>query len=338
MMLTFSKFNKISGNKTLLPTIELTIENKEIIAIQSETEYMRTFIELLEDQSVYTSKRIYMEGNVLTGPDVVFIYRHEMGLYKRLNPEQTLHFWSKLHQTNIDADKLLDISELNHIQSTINKRLTFSEMRRLHFARSLIQQASVYVFEDPTDKIDLQSKLVFNRILDEVIENGGIVIILTSSLEEGIRLGEKVYRITDRGIRALETGDENEEYDEANDENSKETTHQLKLEKISAKYEDKYILFDPLEIDYVETRDRHTILHINEEEFISTMSLKELEDRLLPYGFYRCHRSYLINLQRVREVIVWSKNSYSLILDHQSEKIVPLSKGKYAGLRDLLNW
>src|SRR5690625_7822196 len=193
MMLTFNQFNKILGNKTLLPTIELTIENKEIIAIQSETEYMRTFFELLEDKSVYTSKRIKMEENALTGPDKVFIYRHEMGLYKRLNPEQTLHFWSKLHQTNIDADKLLDISELNHVQSTFNKRLTFSEMRRLQFARSLIQQASVYVFEDPTDKIDLQSKQVFNRILDEIIESGGIVIIISSSFFSGFVLGTKLY-------------------------------------------------------------------------------------------------------------------------------------------------
>ncbi|QQK74880.1 LytTR family transcriptional regulator DNA-binding domain-containing protein [Salicibibacter cibarius] len=338
MTLTFNQFNKISGNKTLLPTIELTIEDKEIIAIQSETEYMRTFFELLEDQSMYTSKRVHMDKQALTGPDQVFIYRHEMGLYKRLNPEQMLNFWSKLHQSKIDSDRLLDISELSYARSTVNKRLTFSEMRRLHFARSLIQKTSVHVFEDPTDKIDLQSKQVFNLILEEIIESGGIVIILTSSLEEGIRMGTSVYRITDRGIQEVETDDEDAGNDEPKDENTKETTHQIKFEKISAKYEDKYILFDPLEIDYVETRERHTILHVNEEEFISTMSLKELEDKLLPYGFYRCHRSYLINLQRVREVIVWSKNSYSLILDNHSKKTVPLSKSKYAGLRDLLNW
>ncbi|QQK81298.1 LytTR family transcriptional regulator DNA-binding domain-containing protein [Salicibibacter cibi] len=338
MTLILNQFNKIVENKTVLPTIELIIEDKEIIAIQAETEYMRAFIDLLEDQSMYTSKRIHMDKSALTGPDQVFLYRHEMGLYKRLNPEQILDFWSRLHQKNIHTDRLLEISELTHVRSTINKRLTFSEMKRLHFVRSLIQKTSVYVFEDPTDKIDLQSKQVFNRILDKIMESGGIVIILTSSLEEGIRLGTKVYRITNRGIQEVETDDETEENNEADDEITNETAHHMKFEKISAKYEDKYILFDPLEIDYVETRERHTILHVNEEEFISTMTLKELEDKLLPYGFYRCHRSYLINLQRVREVIVWSKNSYSLILDKHSEKTVPLSKSKYAGLRDLLNW
>lgn len=309
MTLIFNQFNKISGNKTLLPTIELTIGGKEIIAIQSETEYMRTFIDLLEYQSTYTSKRIHMDKNALTGPEQVFIYRHEMGLYKRLIPEQTIRFWCELHQTNIETNRLLDISELDHVRSTNNRRLTFSEVRRLHFARSLIQKTSIYVFEDPTYKLDLQSKQIFNRILDEITESGGIVIILTSSLEEGIRLGTKVYRITDRGIQEVEIDDENEENDEPDDEDKKENVHQIKFEKIAAKYEDKYILFDPLEIDYVETRERQTILHINDEEFISTISLKELTDKLLPYGFYRCHRSYLVNLQRVREVIVWSKNS-----------------------------
>ncbi|MDR0435024.1 MAG: LytTR family transcriptional regulator DNA-binding domain-containing protein [Gracilibacteraceae bacterium] len=34
-----------------------------------------------------------------------------------------------------------------------------------------------------------------------------------------------------------------------------------------------------------------------------------------PYGFFRCHRSYIVNLQKVREIITWTRNSYGLILD-----------------------
>ncbi|GAJ98930.1 ABC transporter ATP-binding protein [Geomicrobium sp. JCM 19055] len=167
----------------------------------------------------------------------------------------------------------------------------------------------------------------------------GVVILLTSSLEEGIRLGSKVYRLNDRGMQEVELDEEIIEQEEVKDEiPNDEELFQQRFEKISAKTEDKFILFDPLEIDYIETRERQTVLHVNNEEFYSTVTMKDLETKLLPYGFYRCHRSYLVNLQRVREVIVWSKNSYSLTLDSRNEQVVPLSKSKYGELKALLNW
>ncbi|WP_082406969.1 LytTR family DNA-binding domain-containing protein [Bacillus sp. JCM 19041] len=129
-----------------------------------------------------------------------------------------------------------------------------------------------------------------------------------------------------------------EKEDEPDSLNESDTVVQKRFEKISAKADDKYILFDPLEIDFVETRERQTILHVNNEEFYSTVSMKEIENKLLPYGFYRCHRSYLVNLQRVREVVVWSKNSYSLTLDKGNDNYVPLSKSRYGELKERLNW
>lgn len=58
------------------------------------------------------------------------------------------------------------------------------------------------------------------------------------------------------------------------------------------------------------------------------MTLQQLEGRLKPYGFYRCHRSYIVNLQKVREIIIWSKNSYSLKLIGDENTIIPLSRMK----------
>ena len=50
----------------------------------------------------------------------------------------------------------------------------------------------------------------------------------------------------------------------------------------------------------------------------------------MPFGFFRCHRSYIVNLQKVREVITWTRNSYSLILENKEKTSIPLSKAKMA--------
>nr|WP_245364135.1 LytTR family transcriptional regulator DNA-binding domain-containing protein [Cohnella thailandensis] len=110
----------------------------------------------------------------------------------------------------------------------------------------------------------------------------------------------------------------------------------LRIAKIPAKAGDKVILVDPSEILYVESSDGQSMLHLETETLPCAWSLNELEARLAPFDFYRCHRSYLVNLKRVREVIVWTRNSYSLVMADPSKRAVPLSKGRYEDLKRLI--
>lgn len=338
MSFIFEGFGKVVGNTVVLPSIQLTIEKKDVVAIQADMEYMHAFLSLMEEDRSYMTNEIRLSDGVLRGVEDLFFYRTNMGEYKRLTPEQTIRFWCDLYGVRVDIERILALAELNEVRNKKNKGLTFSEKKRLQFARSLIQPTTIYIFQEPNYHIDLQSKQVLNRILNELLKKDSFIIILTSSLEESIRIGTKVFRLTDRGLQRLEYNEEAEEEVEEKEasDTEDETIYQQRFEKISAKSDDKFILFDPLEIDFVETRDRQTILHVNNEEFISTVSMKDIETRLHIYGFFRCHRSYLVNLQRVREVVVWSKNSYSLTLEN--EKTVPLSKSRYGELKELLNW
>ena len=96
------------------------------------------------------------------------------------------------------------------------------------------------------------------------------------------------------------------------------------------------ILFDPPEIDYIESSEGQSHIFIRGESFPTMFTLHELEDRLHYFGFFRCHRSYIVNLQKVREVITWTRNSYSLILDDKNTTSIPLSKTKMTQLKDML--
>ena len=81
--------------------------------------------------------------------------------------------------------------------------------------------------------------------------------------------------------------------------------------------------------------DSHLYM-LREKNFQRCLRLNELEERLQHFGFFRCHRSYIVNLQKVREVITWTRNSYSLILDDEKKSNIPLSKSKMAELKAML--
>ena len=120
------------------------------------------------------------------------------------------------------------------------------------------------------------------------------------------------------------------------DEIEQEEIQPVRFEKIPTKVNEKIVLFDPPEIDYIESNDGQSALHVNGEEFPTTFTLNELEERLQHFGFFRCHRSYIVNLQKVREVITWTRNSYSLILDDEKKSNIPLSKSKMGELKEML--
>ncbi|GIP45960.1 transcriptional regulator [Paenibacillus sp. J45TS6] len=128
-----------------------------------------------------------------------------------------------------------------------------------------------------------------------------------------------------------------EEINAARDEDKSEIFVQpVRLEKIPAKVGDKLILFDPTEVDYIESQEGVANLHVLQGTYPCSFSLTVLEEKLKPYGFFRCHRSYLVNLQKVREVITWTRNSFSLILEDAEKSSIPLSKGKYDELKQIL--
>jgi len=64
-------------------------------------------------------------------------------------------------------------------------------------------------------------------------------------------------------------------------------------------------------------------------------TLEELLGSLDPNLFWRAHRSYLVNINRIREVIPWFKSSYQLRMDDKKQTEVPVSRAQTRRLREL---
>jgi two-component system, LytTR family, response regulator LytT len=65
-------------------------------------------------------------------------------------------------------------------------------------------------------------------------------------------------------------------------------------------------------------------------------TLEELQSNLDPEIFWRVHRSYLVNLNRVKEVIPWFKSSFQLRMDDKKQSEIPVSRTQAKRLRALL--
>lgn len=108
--------------------------------------------------------------------------------------------------------------------------------------------------------------------------------------------------------------------------------------KVPVRADDKIILVNPAEILYAVARESRTYLQTSGALLPSQYTLTELEERLSRSGFFRAHRAYLVNLQHVREVIPYTRDSFTLRLDDPAGTQIPLSKSAAADLRALLGY
>jgi DNA-binding LytR/AlgR family response regulator len=95
-------------------------------------------------------------------------------------------------------------------------------------------------------------------------------------------------------------------------------------------------VLDVDEVDWIDTEREEVFVHVGEETYPVRRTLSELEARLDPARFFRAHRSAIVNLDRVQEIIPWFKGSHRLRLTTGAE--VDLSRRRARALREILRW
>lgn len=64
-------------------------------------------------------------------------------------------------------------------------------------------------------------------------------------------------------------------------------------------------------------------------------TLEELLESLDPNLFWRAHRSHVVNINRIKEVMPWFKSSYQLRMDDRKHSELPVSRAQTKRLREL---
>jgi len=108
------------------------------------------------------------------------------------------------------------------------------------------------------------------------------------------------------------------------------------LEKLGVKAGKKISVLNVEEIDWFEADRELIYVHSKDTRHIVNCSLTQLEKRLNPEIFFRCHRSAIVNLSRIKEIIPWFSGSHRLILTDGTE--LPLSRSRAKQLKRIIQW
>src|SRR3984957_11330764 len=83
--------------------------------------------------------------------------------------------------------------------------------------------------------------------------------------------------------------------------------------------------------------DRERLVAAPAEGQSNFRTIEELQAALDPDMFWRAHRSYLVNVNRIREVVPWFKSTYQLRMDDKKASEIPVSRLQSRRLREMLN-
>ena len=125
--------------------------------------------------------------------------------------------------------------------------------------------------------------------------------------------------------------------EEGKDTGKDEPKPALQRTKLLIKTGQRNYIVDVKDVVYATIQDGLiTVVASGVEGLSNYRTIEELQSNLDPEVFWRVHRSYLVNIHRIREVIPWFKSSFQLKMDDKNQTEIPVSRVQTKRLRALL--
>jgi len=107
--------------------------------------------------------------------------------------------------------------------------------------------------------------------------------------------------------------------------------------KLLVRNNNRHFIVDAQDMIYATIDDGLiTVVASNVEGESNYRTIEELQSNLDPDTFWRVHRSFLVNIHRIKEVIPWFKSSFQLRMDDKKQTEIPVSRVQTKRLRALL--
>jgi two-component system response regulator LytT len=107
--------------------------------------------------------------------------------------------------------------------------------------------------------------------------------------------------------------------------------------KLLVKTNNRHLIIDAQDMIYATIDDGLiTVVTQQFEGQSNYRTIEELQSNLDPEVFWRVHRSFLVNINRIREVVPWFKSSFQLRMDDKKQTEIPVSRIQTKRLRALL--
>ena len=113
-------------------------------------------------------------------------------------------------------------------------------------------------------------------------------------------------------------------------------TPKASVERIPVEKSGRKVLVPIDQIRYIEAKDDYSCIYTDTDRYLSTISLAQLENKLGPHGFFRVHRSYIVNLEYVQDVEVVSSGILQLGIQGIEGKKISVSRRRVVQLKRAL--
>jgi len=113
---------------------------------------------------------------------------------------------------------------------------------------------------------------------------------------------------------------------------------ELITSRIIAELKGRIILVDVDDIYFAYTEGDLVYLKTHTDKLITKYTLKELDSRLNKVKFFRTHRSFIVNIHKVKEIQPFFNGTYNLVLDDKEHSEVPVSRNQAKKLRKVLGY
>lgn len=137
---------------------------------------------------------------------------------------------------------------------------------------------------------------------------------------------ERIKRVVQKCMERNHIGEAEAESSEKSDE--------WQHKRISVVCADRTVYVNTEDVVYIETYNRGCKVYTDKQVLETHQSIGQYEKKF-PY-FFRIHKSYLVNVDRIQEQFLWSKNSVALRMEGYPENVLPVSRDKVKALRERL--
>ena len=115
------------------------------------------------------------------------------------------------------------------------------------------------------------------------------------------------------------------------------TERQGRRERLAIKVGERFLLVQADEIIYASLADDSIAVVTSQHAGTSNYrTLDELQTRLDPDVFWRVHRSHLVNINKIKEIVPWFSRNYILRMKDDKSTEIPVSRTQTRRLRDYL--
>jgi ABC-2 type transport system ATP-binding protein len=321
----------INGNLAIdIPALE--VDAGEIAALVGPTgNGKRALLDLLIGRTRPTAGTVRLAGidpclEKKQLSRVVGVLFGEDAVYKHLSPIANLEFHARLYGLpRSRAIAVLTQVGLGDQVATNSGKLSSSLLRRLAFGRVILHGPEILLLFEPFNRCDQTTIELISNLLRGIAAEGKAILIFADDRANLDSLCDPIYILNQGRITE---------------------THHPQVEqatgfsfKIPARLEDKtVVLINPSDVLFACAGEGRAFLVTLDGQLPTQFTLSELEERLGRSGFFRAHRAYLVNLQHVKEVIPFTRNSFSLRLNDTASTEIPLSKSAAKELSDLLGY